>query len=174
MTSKQCSPVLSSNNANMLTNLVRTISVAAILLVVGGFSAVGAQTVTGSIGKGEVTRGKKARATVILDIPHDLHTNSNDPGSEYAIPTTVKVAPVSGVKIGTIVYPRGMNKKFEFSEKALNVYEGRIVFSFDVTVSRGYQKPTVEIEATVRYQACTNEVCYPPKSKPVKLTAKVK
>ncbi len=158
----------------MLTNMIRTISIGAILLLVGGVSAVGAQTVTGSIGKGEVARGKKARATVILDIPHDLHTNSNNPGSEYAIATTVKVAPVSGVKIGAVAYPRGMNKKFEFSEKALNVYEGRVVFGFDVTVPRGYRNPTVEIEATVRYQACTNEVCYPPKSKTVKLTAKVK
>lgn len=136
--------------------------------------ATNAQTVTGTIASGEVTRGRKARATVVLDIPHDLHTNSNRPGSEYAIPTTVKVTPVSGVKIGSVIYPRGMNKKFEFAAKALNIYEGRVEFAFDVTVPRSYRKQNIEIEVSVRYQACTTEVCYPPKSKLAKLKARVR
>jgi len=152
---------------------LKTILGAAILLGCGVW-ATNAQTVSGSIAKGELTRGRKAKATVVLDIPHDLHANSNKPGSEYAIPTTVKITPVSGVKIGTVVYPRGKNKKFEFSETALNIYEGRVVFTFDVTVPTSYRKPKLVIEASVRYQACTNEVCYPPKSKQVKLTANVR
>ncbi len=149
-------------------------TIGAVVLIGSSFFAASAQTVSGSIGKGEMTRGRKAKATVVLEIPHDLHTNSNNPGSEYAIPTTVKITPVSGVKIGAVVYPRGKNKKFEFSEKALNIYEGRVVFTFDVTVPAGYRKPNVKIKATVRYQACTMEVCYPPKSKEITLTANVR
>lgn len=156
----------------MIRKSIKAIVLFGILFV--GTLATNAQTVTGTIANGEVTRGRKAKSTVVLDIPHDLHTNSNRPGSEYAIPTTVKVKPVSGVKIGAVVYPRGMNKKFEFAEKALNIYEGRVEFAFDVTVPRSYRKPSVEIEVTVRYQACTNEVCYPPKSKLAKLTARVR
>lgn len=144
------------------------------MLLCGSFLATNAQTVTGTIANGEVTKGRKARATVVLEIPHDLHTNSNNPGSEYAIPTTVKITPVSGVKIGSVVYPRGMNKKFEFSEKALNIYEGKVEFAFDVTVPTSYRKPKVEIKVAVRYQACTNEVCYPPKTKEINLVANVR
>ena len=151
----------------------RTLMVSA-LIIFGLAALTSAQEVSGSIADGKITRARKARATVVLDIPHDLHTNSNRPGSEYAIPTTVKVKPVGGVKIGPVVYPRGVNKKFEFSEKALNIYEGRVEFTFDVTVLRSYRKPTVEIEVTVRSQACTTEVCYPPKSRTVTLTADVR
>ena len=149
-------------------------TIGAAVLVCGSFFAANAQTVSGSIAKGEVTRGRKAKATVVLDIPHDLHANSNNPGSEYAIPTTVKITPLSGVKIGSVVYPRGMNKKFEFSEKPLNIYEGKVQFTFDVTVSTSYRKPKIEIEVSVRYQACTNEVCYPPTSKKTTLIASVR
>lgn len=149
-------------------------TIGAVMLLGGSFLATNAQTVTGTIAKGEVTKGRKAKATVVLDIPHDLHTNSNKPGSEYAIPTTVKITPVSGVKIGPVVYPRGMNKKFEFSEKALNIYEGKVEFAFDVTVPTSYRKPKIEIEVSVRYQACTNEVCYPPTSKKATLVANVR
>lgn len=149
-----------------------TIGVA--MLLGSSFLVTNAQTVTGTIAKGEVTKGRKAKATVVLEIPHDLHTNSNNPGSEYAIPTTVKITPINGVKIGSVIYPRGMNKKFEFSEKALNIYEGKVEFVFDVTVPTSYRKPKVEIKVAVRYQGCTNEVCYPPKTKETTLVANVR
>ena len=47
-------------------------------------------------------------------------------------------------------------------------------FRFTVTVPASYKGKTVSVKATVRYQACTNEVCYPPKNKEVILTARVK
>ncbi len=149
-------------------------TIGTVVLLGCSFLATNAQTVTGTIAKGEVMKGRKAKARVVLEIPHDLHTNSNNPGSEYAIPTTVRVTPVGGVKIGSVVYPRGMNKKFEFSEKALNIYEGKVEFAFDVTVPTSYRKPKIEIEVSVRYQACTNEVCYPPTSKKATLVANVR
>lgn len=135
--------------------------------------SVSAQSVSGSIAKGTVERGKSARGTVTLSIPGGLHANSNRPGSEYAIPTTVRVSG-KGVKVNGISYPRGRNRKFSFSENTINVYEGRVSFSFNVVVPANYAGSTVRLTATVRYQACTNEVCYPPASKSVTFTAKVK
>ena len=46
------------------------------------------------------------------------------PRSEYAIPTTLRVTG-NGVKVGAITYPPGENRKFQFSEEPINVYEGR-------------------------------------------------
>lgn len=156
----------------MNRRIFRVLIVAATLLLAGGLLNVSAQTVSGSIANGKVTRGKAARATVVLTLPSELHTNSNKPGSEYAIPTTVK-ATASGVKIGAVRYPAGHNRKFEFSETPLNVYEGSVKFTFDVTVPASYRGKSVSVKTAVRYQACTNEVCYPPKTKELTLTAKV-
>jgi len=135
--------------------------------------AVSAQEVTGSIGNGTVRRGANARGTVVLTIPAELHVNSNKPKSEYAIPTTVKITG-AGVTIGAITFPRGTNRKFQFSENLINVYEGTVFFPFRVTVPRNYKGSSITVKAVVRYQACTDEVCYPPKSKTVEITAKVR
>lgn len=132
-----------------------------------------AQTVSGSIGKGTISRGTTARGSIVLDIPGGLHVNSNSPNSKYAIPTVVKVS-ASGVKLGGVSYPRGKNRKFSFSDDTINVYEGRTVFGFNVTVPKGFKGNTVRVRATVRYQACTDEVCYAPKTKEITLTARVR
>jgi hypothetical protein len=142
-------------------------------ILAAGSAAASAQTVGGSIAGGAVTRGKAARATVTLSIPGGLHVNSSRPNGEYAIPTVVKATSSAGVKIGGVNYPRGTNRKFEFSEKPLNVYEGRVSFTFPVTASPTFRGRQIVVNVSVRYQACTNEVCYAPKTKSVTLKAQV-
>lgn len=146
----------------------------AVMVAAAGVSAASAQEVSGNLGDGTIERAKKTRAVVVLDIPSELHANSNKPKSEYLIPTTVKVTPVAGLKIGPVVYPAGIDKKFGFSENELNVYEGKVEFGFDVTPLKKFRGEKVAVEVAVRYQACNDEVCFPPKTKRVTLTAVLK
>lgn len=132
-----------------------------------------AQTVGGSIGKGTVARGASARGSVVLNIPGGLHVNSNRPNSKYAIPTVVKVSG-AGVTLSGVTYPRGKNRKFSFSDDTINIYDGRVAFGFNVTVPKGFKGNTIRVRATVRFQACTDEVCYAPKTQEITLTAKVR
>ncbi|HMT06599.1 MAG TPA: protein-disulfide reductase DsbD family protein [Pyrinomonadaceae bacterium] len=131
-----------------------------------------AQTVSGRIGNGTIRRGVATRATVTLSIPGGLHVNSNRPGSEYSIPTTVR-ATAAGVRISAVSYPRGKRKSFSFSQTPINIYDGSPTFTFNVTVPQSYKKYSVVVNVTVRYQACTDEVCYAPKTKTARLTASV-
>ena len=151
----------------------KSVLFAAILGVFGGMIGVNAQTVTGSIANGTVTRGKAARGTVVLTVPGGLHVNSSRPAAEYMIPTTVKISSASGVKLSAVTYPKGVDRKYEFSDKAVNTYEGRVSFPFTVTAGDTFRGREVVVTATVNYQACTNEVCYAPKSKTVKIKARV-
>ena len=138
-----------------------------------GIAGVSAQTVNGSIANGSVARGSSARGSIVLSIPGGLHVNSSRPASEYAIPTTVRLSG-TGVRVTGPTYPRGANRKFQFSENLINVYEGTVRFPFTVNVPRGFKGDTIRVRAVVRYQACTDEVCYPPRSKEVTLTARVR
>jgi len=140
------------------------------ILLVGEASA---QKITGSLGKGSVRKGRTARGYIVLSIPRGLHVNSYRPKSEYAIPTRVSVR-VSGARAYGVTYPPGKMRKFSFSDTPISVYEGRAVFGFKVTVPRGYKGRTIRVKANVRYQACTNEVCYAPKTKTVWITARVR
>ena len=149
------------------------------LLFIGLFFAIGflfigeanAQSISGSIKS--ASKGKIARGTIVMRIPKGLHVNSFRPKSEYAIPTRVSVVG-SGVKAYGVTYPAGKMRKFSFSDSAISVYDGRAYFGFKVRIPRNYKKKTVRVKATVRYQACTDEVCYAPKTKSVWITARVR
>jgi hypothetical protein len=155
----------------MINKFWRTVFFAA-AVIVGGHLTINAQTVRGSIANGTVTRGTPARATVVLSIPAGLHVNSSRPSGEYMIPTRVS-ASARGVKIGSVIYPRGRDRKFDFSDHAINVYEGRTAFTFAITVPESYRGSAVAVRVSVKYQACTNEACYAPKTKNLTLTARV-
>jgi DsbC/DsbD-like thiol-disulfide interchange protein len=136
--------------------------------------SIEAQTVSGFIGKGSVGRGRSVRGAIVLNIPGGLHVNSNRPDSEYSIPTTVRVSTAGGARVSGVTYPRGKDRKFQFSPDTINVYEGRVSFPFTVTVPRGFRGNVVRVTATVRYQACTDEVCYQPRTKTITLSARVR
>jgi hypothetical protein len=141
------------------------------LFFLAEISTASAQNVTGSIGT--VSRGRSTKGRITLSIPGGLHVNSNRPNSKYAIPTSVRVSAV-GTKVGAVSYPPGQNRKFQFSEETLNVYEGTVSFLFNLTVPASFKGNVVKVRALVRYQACTDEICYPPKTKEITLTAQVK
>lgn len=149
------------------------LSIVAVFAVFAFAEVALAQTVSGSIGRGVVTRGKTVRAYVVLDIPKGLHVNSRYPKNEYLIPTTVNVS-ANGVNLGKVSYPAGKDRVYPYSEKAINVYEGRVVFGFNVSVPQNYRGRTVRVRALVRFQPCTDEVCYAPRTKDITLTARVR
>lgn len=142
----------------------------AFIFAAGASVEANAQTISGSIGV--VKRGGSTKGAIVLSVPGGLHVNSSRPNSQYAIPTIVKISAISA-KVGAVSYPRGVNRKFGFSEDTINVYEGRTAFNFNLTVPANFKGNVVRVRAVVRYQACTDEVCYPPKSKEITLTAKV-
>jgi hypothetical protein len=147
----------------------------AVLLVFAGVVSANAQTVDvkGTFAEPAVARGAAAKGTIVLNIGNGLHVNSNKPDSEYAIPTTVRISG-AGLKPGAVEYPEGANRKFQFSESELNVYEGEITIPFSVIIPKNFRGDTLSVKAIIRYQACTEDVCYPPKNKEIVMTAAVK
>lgn len=145
-------------------------------IFLGVFSfQVKSQTVdiSGSIEKGFVKKGTTAKGSIILLIPKELHINSNKPSTEFMITTKVKLSSKE-VKISRISYPKGKDRKFEFSDEPINVYEGKTSIRFTFNTSKTLKSKTIRIRAVVSYQACTDEVCYQPAEKIIFLTAKIK
>lgn len=155
----------------MEKKLFQTVLSLFFIISAGVLAQTSAQTISGSIGT--LKRGGSTKATVVMNIPNGLHVNSNNPGSEYAIPTVLKVS-ASGAKVGSVMYPRGKSRKLAFSEETINVYEGRTVFTFNIAVPANFKGNAANARVVVRYQACTDEVCYPPKSKDITLSARVR
>ena len=96
------------------------------------------------------------------------HANSHTPSESYLIPLrlTWEPGPLEAVDV---VYPKPQMEKYEFADKPLSVYTGNfeIVTKFKVGASAP-DGPNLAV-GKLRYQACTNNLCLPPKTVEVKL-----
>lgn len=124
-------------------------------------------SVNGFYATDKAQRGRTIQAAVIMEIPRDFHVNGNKPLGKYAVPTTLKVEASGGIRVGPVLYPRATVRSFSFSEEKLAVYENRVVMRFNVTIPSGFDQGVTELRARLRYQSCTNEVCFPPQSREI-------
>ncbi|MGA9979478.1 MAG: protein-disulfide reductase DsbD domain-containing protein [Candidatus Sulfotelmatobacter sp.] len=123
-----------------------------------------------------VTAPRAARTMVNLDfrVPRGYHINSNTPKSEFLIPTALKMDLPTDIILGKIEYPDGVDLAFPFSpDEKLNVYTGdfRIVVAVHPLLSVTPGKYIMH--GVLRYQACDNSACYPPKTVRVEFDVKV-
>jgi DsbC/DsbD-like thiol-disulfide interchange protein len=110
-------------------------------------------------------QGSTFQAAVVLDIPEGLHVNANKPLGKYSVPTVVKVDAPRGFRVTPVTYPRGSVRTFSFGgaeATRIAVYEGRTIFRFNVTVPADQPFGVENVRVSVRFQSCTDEVCYPP------------
>jgi DsbC/DsbD-like thiol-disulfide interchange protein len=129
--------------------------------------------VNGYFATDKAQRGRVVQAAIVMDIPEGYHVNSNKPLGKYAIPTVLSIEAPSGIRVGPVSYPRANVRKFKFSEEQLAVYEGRAVLRFNVTVPANFATGQTQLRARLRYQSCTDEVCFPPASREVTLPIEV-
>ena len=118
-------------------------------------------------------RGRTIQAAIVLNIPRDLHINANRTLDRALIPTTLQVTAANGVRVSPVSYPRAVLRRFSFSPAQLAVYENRAVLRFTLTVPANYQSDILEIRARVRYQACNDEVCFPPQTRQTSMAISV-
>jgi len=121
-----------------------------------------------------VVQGKPASVPLLFRVSSGYHINSNRPKSEFLIPTVLKVEATTDIVIGKTTYPEGQDMSFAFApEEKLNVYTGD--FKVDVLVRplRSVQAGKYIVRGTLKYQACDNAACYPPKHLPVSFDVKI-
>ena len=120
-----------------------------------------------------VQRGRAVRLSLVVDIPRGYHVNAHEPVSRFALPTKIEVEAPNGIKVGSIIYPKAIVRRFSFSEDRLGVYENRTVIRFSVIVPPNQPTGQGEIKARLRYQSCSDEVCFPPMKREVSVSLTV-
>lgn len=121
-----------------------------------------------------VTRGKANAVELQFRVGDGFHINSNKPTAEYLIPTTLKVDPPTDLVIGKITYPAGTAMSFPFApDEKLSVYSGDFTLIVQVRPLSTVLPSKYELRGTLRYQACDNAQCYPPKNLAVQFAVKV-
>jgi hypothetical protein len=121
-----------------------------------------------------VIRGTPGSVDLRFHVAKGYHINSNTPSEEFMIPTALHLDATTDIVLGKITYPPGQDASFEFApDQKLNVYSGN--FSLSVVVRPLHTVPPGKyaMRGSLKYQACDDRACYPPKQLPVEFEVRV-
>jgi Disulphide bond corrector protein DsbC len=121
-----------------------------------------------------IARGHSGTAELIFRVPAGYHINSNLPHQEYLRKTELKLDAPTDILVRKISYPDGEDRSFPFApDEKINVYSG----DFTVTVVARPLKTVLPgkyaVHGRLKYQACDNAACYPPREAPVSFEIRV-
>jgi hypothetical protein len=122
-----------------------------------------------TVGEPQKVVGKRNTAVQVqipLVVKEGYHVNSNKPTEEYLIPLKLTWTSTGALEGGEITYPKPLMEKFEFSEpdKPLSVYMGKFDLVAKFKVAANAPAGPGVASGKLRYQACSNKACYPPKT----------
>ena len=121
-----------------------------------------------------VQAGKPGSVELRFRVAPGFHINSNTPKSEFLIPTALKLDPPTDIAIGKVVYPKGQDLSFAFApDEKINVYSGNFQVAVVVRPMHDVIPTKYMVHGNLRYQACDNAACYPPKNLPVQFEVKI-
>ncbi|HWQ54859.1 MAG TPA: protein-disulfide reductase DsbD domain-containing protein [Bryobacteraceae bacterium] len=117
-------------------------------------------------------RGATAQSRVTVLLGAGYHVNSNTPSEDYLIPLRLTWTP-GALVASEVTYPKPVMEKYSFSPKPISVFTGK----FDVTtvfkVAPGASPGPGVMAGKLRYQACNDKACFPPKTVEVRLTYQI-
>ncbi|MEA2711138.1 MAG: uncharacterized protein QOF78_3739 [Phycisphaerales bacterium] len=109
------------------------------------------------------------RLDVHVQVMDGFHINANVASQDLTqdlIPTSIAVP---AAEISEIAYPPGEERKFEFADAPVRVYEG----AFTITIRFKQPPPTAEkLTLRLTYQACDDTSCLPPITKQFELVTR--
>jgi DsbC/DsbD-like thiol-disulfide interchange protein len=127
----------------------------------------------GDTGKVAGKRGDVVHAKIPVTVMKGYHVNSNTPAEEYLIPLKLTWTSTGALESGTVVYPKPTQEKYEFSEKPLSVYTGNIELQANFKVAANAPAGPGSAAGKLRYQACNDRMCFPPKTLDVTVSYQV-
>jgi DsbC/DsbD-like thiol-disulfide interchange protein len=108
-----------------------------------------------------IPAGQSTAVALHFRIAPGLHINSHAPKDQFLIPTALSIPADSAVKLDSAVYPQGTEFTLPADpETKLNVYTGDFAIQTHITAAPGDHL----VQAKLRYQACDQQQCMPPKT----------
>jgi len=122
-----------------------------------------------------VASGKPATLLRLrFKVADGYHINSNQPGSELLIPTKLQLNPPTDIGLGSITYPKGHELILAIApDQPLNVYTGEFTITAKVSAARTASPGKYKVHGQLKYQACNDRSCFPPKLAPVEFVVSV-
>lgn len=112
-------------------------------------------------------RNAAVQAKIAVTVKAGFHVNSNAPSDEYLIPLKLTWKSTGALEGGQVTYPKPSIERYEFqlpNEKPLSVYTGNFELAASFKVAANAAAGPGMAVGQLRYQACSDKACYPPKN----------
>jgi hypothetical protein len=120
----------------------------------------------GDVQKAVGKRNAAVQVKIPVSVEPGFHVNSDKPSEDYLIPLklTWDKSTMGALDGGTVVYPKASLEKYDFDEKPLSVFTGNFDLTVNFKVAANAPAGPGVAAGKLRYQACSNKACYPPKT----------
>jgi len=105
--------------------------------------------------------GRNAQVVLQVRLPHDVHVQANQPKDPSLIATVLTLEPPPGVAVEEITYPPPTDLAQVGRAEPLAVLGPQFRIEVRLRIAEGTTGDLV-VPAVLRYQACTDAVCFPP------------
>lgn len=108
-----------------------------------------------------------------LALRSGYHVNSSTPADEYLIPLKLSWdgAPIETLEVA---YPTPQKATFSFSKNPVSIYSGQFDVVTRFRVPANAPLGPLVLAGKLRYQACNDSTCLPPKTVDVKLPVEIR
>ena len=103
-----------------------------------------------------------ATATLQFRVKPEMHINSHVPHSDLLIPTELVLPQQKAINL-KVHYPTGHDITLPFDTEKLSVYTGDFAIELNA-LAKGATAGRTTVPAELKYQACNDSSCFPPKS----------
>lgn len=121
-----------------------------------------------------VPRGGSASGRLSVYLRGGYHVNSHAPNDEFLIPLRLRWEEGGPVKAGEITYPKPELRDYGFSEKPVSVFTGSFVIVTRLQASADAPAGPGTLAGKLRYQACNDKMCLPPRTLDVRLPYEIR
>lgn len=122
----------------------------------------------------QLKRGGTAEAKINLAIVAPYHIHANPASLKNLIATTLTIDEHTDIKFEKPIYPPPVMKTFSFDKTPLAVWEGTVTISVALKAGATTTAGAQQMAAKLRYQACDDNACYPPRTIDVAIPVSVK
>ena len=111
---------------------------------------------------GPVKAGGTVTVRLSVRLPQDVHVQSDKPRDPSLIPTALTLVPPAGFSVDKITYPKASDLSQAGRAEALAVFGGEFIIEARLAAKDGIPPGEHQVQATLRYQACNESVCFAP------------
>jgi hypothetical protein len=116
-----------------------------------------------------IQRGSTADFSLKAELQPGFHVNSNMPGDDYLIPIKL-IWNKDPLEAEQVTYPKAQMEKLSFSTNPISVYTGAFEIGTRFKAPTGAMPGMAFMNGKLRYQACNNKECLPPRTVDVRVT----